>query len=147
MRGANDSSFFLYQYIPHEIIKKLSWLTFHPLYLKAKLEILHIINNLYEGLCKKKGKVNPQERSSKPKRFTAQVRKFIFNIFQLERYKIIFIFFLGYRKSCCSRGRHIWQTVWRRLLYDFDDFVHASNLPTIFVSPNVSIIIILSIIS
>ena len=73
-RSANDYYFFIYQYIPHEIIKKLSWLTFHPLYLKIKIQVVHIVSLSLKSVFQIKSRVDPlQAKRESKRRFTKVV--------------------------------------------------------------------------
>ena len=78
-RSANDYSFFINQYLPHEIIKKLSLATFHPLYLKTKLQVMNVLTPLINAIkCCKKEAVLPngeQDKNPKGKRMTLILRE------------------------------------------------------------------------
>ena len=74
-RNANNYSYFLSQYLPHEIIKKLSWLTFHPIYLKTKIQVVDVLSSSFGHFLKKKDKVDPagMNKNRSKKRLTAVV--------------------------------------------------------------------------
>lgn len=46
-RLASNLSLFCANYIPHEIIKKVSWITFHPLYLEKKMLFFLLLRKIF----------------------------------------------------------------------------------------------------
>ena len=62
-KTASRMSLFASEYIPHEVIKKLSIFTFLPVYMKTKMKVMASIATALKtgGCCKKKEKVEPKD--------------------------------------------------------------------------------------
>jgi len=73
-RSSNNISLFASEFIPHEVIKKLSWFTYLPLYLVYKAKVTDIITlhikKIINTCCKycNKESVKPSSSSSSPLR-------------------------------------------------------------------------------
>lgn len=68
--GASNYQMFVLNYVPHEVIKKVSMMTYHPLYIKMQLKVIHLMNQAFKIMFGRKEKVDPVGQ----KRFTAIVQ-------------------------------------------------------------------------